>query len=375
MKELMTFKSGKFYFTEQYDHTKLNSLLVRASVLNETIVDLPILPKLSSRLDPEIMYSSISGTAAIEGNPITEKDVKRIAEGQEVEGYTKKAKQEISNLIEAYHFLNSIKPSERPFVLKEDLIRRLHKMITNEVPDEHNIPGQYRDGLVYVGNKAHGGIYRPPKILADIQNLMKEFISWINGEEILRLNPLIRASMAHYYLSIIHPFWDGNGRTARLIEAIILQAANIKYLPKELSNYYYKNVDDYYIVFSKTLRRKKDVTPFVEFFLNAAVASLSKIKEDIVHFIRIFSLRDYYTHLQQAKRITKRQFELLSLLLDYPTATGFNLKELTTQQPLSLLYNRVSVQTARRDLANLSSMNLIVPNEEGRFFLNLRILG
>lgn len=63
------------------------------------------------------------------------------------EGYTKKAKQEISNLIETYSLLDSIKPSNEPFILEESLIRDLHKIITNEIPDEHNIPGQYRNGV------------------------------------------------------------------------------------------------------------------------------------------------------------------------------------------------------------------------------------
>lgn len=234
MRDFMTFKSGKFYFSEKFDHLKINDLLIRAIVLNETIVDLPILPELSSRLEPEIMYSSISGTAAIEGNPITEEDVKKIAEGQDLEEYTKKDKQEIINLIKAYNLLSSIDFTDNPFILTEDLIRELHKIITDQVPDEHNIPGRYRNGIVHIGDKAHGGIYTPPKILEDVKNLMKEFVSWINSDEITKISPFIRAAIAHYHLCIIHPFWDGNGRTARLIEAIILQAANIKYAPKEL---------------------------------------------------------------------------------------------------------------------------------------------
>lgn len=375
MKDIMTFKSGKFHFSEKFDSPQVNDLLIRAIVLNETVVDLPILPKLSSRLEPEIMYSSISGTAAIEGNPITEEDVKRIAEGQNVEEYTKKDKQEIINLIKAYGLLAGIDPSENPYILTEELICELHENITDQVPDEHNIPGQYRNGIVYVGDKAHGGIYTPPKILADIKNLMEEFIAWINSDEIIRINPFIRATIAHYHLSIIHPFWDGNGRTARLLEAIILQAANIKYMPKELSKFYYRNVDDYYIAFSKTIKLKKDITPFVEFFLNAAVSSLTKIKESIVYFIRIFSLRDYYTYQNQQRKITKRQFDLVSLLLDYPETFTFKIKDLSSLPPFSFLYNRVSTQTARRDLAKLSSMGLILINDKGKYYLNLRVLG
>lgn len=375
MKSIMTFKSGKFYFSEKYDSSKINDLLIRAIVLNETIVDLPILPKLSSRLEPDIMYSSISGTAAIEGNPIKEEGVKRIAEGQDLEEYTKKDKQEIINLIKAYGLLSNIEASERPFLLTEELIRDLHETITNKIPDEHNIPGHYRNGIVYVGDKAHGGIYTPPKILEDIKSLMKEFVSWINSGEIININPFIRASIAHYYFCTIHPFWDGNGRTARLLEAIILQAANIKYMPKELSNFYYRNVDDYYIAFSKTIKLKKDITPFVEFFLNAAVESLTNIKKSIVYFIRVFSLRDYYTHLSQHRNITKRQFDLLSLLLDYPSTMAFNIKDLLSTSPFSLLYSKVSTQTARRDLAKLSNLGLIVPDDKGKYHLNFRVLG
>jgi len=375
MKSFMTFKSGNFYFSEKYDSLQINDLLIRATVLNETIVDLPILPELSSRLEPEIMYSSISGTAAIEGNPITKEDVKKIAEGQDIEGYTKKDKQEIINLIKAYSLLSDIDSTKNPYILTEELVCELHKIITDQVPGGHNIPGQYRNGIVYVGDKAHGGIYTPPKILKDIKNLMKEFVLWINSDEIINIDPFIRASIAHYHFCTIHPFWDGNGRTARLLEAIILQAANIKYMPKELSNFYYKNVDDYYIAFSKTIKLKKDITPFVDYYLNAAVTSLTKIKKSIVFFIRIFTLRNYYTSQNQQKNISKRQFDLVLLLLDYPATFTFNIKELSSTPPFSFLYDRVSTQTARRDLAKLSNMGLIILNDKGKYYLNLCVLG
>mgnify|MGYP002399908374 CR=1 FL=1 len=87
------------------------------------------------------------------------------------------------------------------------------------------------------GNTAHGGIYTPPKILEDVRNLMKEFIQWINSDEIVRLSLFVRASLVHYHFCLIHPFWAGNGRTARLIEALMLQSAGIDYdVPRALSS-------------------------------------------------------------------------------------------------------------------------------------------
>lgn len=372
MKEIMTYKSEIFYFSDKYEEEKINNLLIRATILNETILDLPVLPALSSRLEPEIMYSSISGTAAIEGNPIDEAGVKKIAEGKEVDEYTKKDKQEIVNLIQAYGILSGIEKTES-YLLSEDLVRKLHSCITKEVPDENNIPGQYRNGTVYVGDKAHGGVYSPPKTIDDIKFLMKEFIDWINSPEILEINPFIRAALAHYHFCIIHPFWDGNGRTARLIESIILQAANIKYVPKELSNFYYRNIDEYFNAFSKSIKIKREVTPFLEFTLKAAVSSLDKIKKSIVYFIRVSALRDYYAYQRQNKLITDRQFELLSLLLDY--SVSFTIKDLFSMSPFTLLYKRVSTQTARRDLKKLTDLKLLSIDDEGRYFLNLRAFG
>ena len=177
-------------------------------------------------------------------------------------------------------------------------------------------PGTYRNGLVYVGDLAHGGVYKPPKILDDVKNLMKEFNKWINSDEILELDPFIRAALAHYHCSLIHPFWDGNGRTARLIETVILDAANIKYVPKMLANLYYKNVDDYYIAYSKTIALKKnnDVSPFLEFVLKSVVKALKKIKEDITFSIRMLVIHDSFRISLENKNITKRQYQFLLLL-------------------------------------------------------------
>jgi Fic family protein len=202
---------------------------------------------------------------------------------------------------------------------------------------------------------------------------MAEFIAWINSKDILALEPFLRAALAHYYFCLIHPFWDGNGRTARLIEAILLQSSNIKYVPKELSNYYYRNVDDYYISFSKSIKLKKDVTPFLEFMLTASVESLKKIKNSIIYFIRKFSLRDMYAFEKKSKNITKRQFDLLSLLLDNPVE--FILKDLMEKSPYSILYRKVSTQTARRDLKKLVEMKLLNNTENNKFYLNFRALG
>jgi Fic family protein len=99
-------------------------------------------------------------------------------------------------------------------------------------------------------------------------------MDWINSEELLREDAAIRAALAHYYFALIHPFGNGNGRTARAIEALLLKNdAKIKFFVcVMLSNFYYKNIDNYFRAFSLSERNATyDVTPFLEFFLISSI--------------------------------------------------------------------------------------------------------
>lgn len=140
------------------------------------------------------------------------------------------------------------------------------------------MPGQYRNHIVKVGNADHGNVYTPPKCLADIENLMREFLEWINSDSITSLNPILRAGLAHYNMGLIHPFGDGNGRTARLIEALLMKSSGIRYVPIMLSNFYYAHINEYCRAFSLTRKDKEHtVTTFLEFVLKGVIESLYAI--------------------------------------------------------------------------------------------------
>ena len=373
-KKVPTFKSGNFVFSRKYSNRMLQPYRIEAKILYETVKDLPVLPSLASDLEQELIRRSIFGTAAIEGNPLTEERVGQIiGESKDVD-LRGNAEQEINNLKTAYDLFKGIKmgePGKMPR-LSEKVIKEVHKVITRKLKYEYNNPGNYRNHIVKVSNKEHGGIYTPPKCLPDIKKLMKEFIKWINSDELINLDAPIRAALAHYYLGLIHPFGDGNGRTARYIEAAILNQSGIKYVPPMLSNFYYANIDDYFWAFSKTIKNKEnDMTPFLEFVLIGFIESLKEIKERIVYFIRLFALRDLYAFLKKEKHITQRQNDLLSILLD--KIIPFTLKDLYTETPFNFLYREVSERTARRDINVLKNMNLI-NTEDNKYILNLNAL-
>ncbi len=369
--EVMTHSSGKFTFSGTYNQTELNPLWIETKILYQTVRDLPILPALASNLQEELIKKSIFSTAAIEGNPLSEEVVSELV-NKKTSG-KERAEREIYNLKRAYEYLKRLKPAEIRLRMSEKLIKDLHLAITADIDYPDNRPGVYRSHRVQVGDKTHGGTYTPPKIKEDIVMLMPNFVEWMNSEDILALDPFYRASLAHYHLALIHPFGDGNGRTARLLEALILQSAGIKYVPVMLSNFYYQNMDDYYLAFSTTQRNKaKDLTNFLKFSLTGAADSLREIKTRITFHIRIMALRDYIHVERSQKRLTRRQYDLIKMLIDNP-GSRFTLKDLRGKSPYSILYREVTPLTARRDLKRLL-LDRLISFENASYKLNLHAL-
>jgi len=372
--KLLTFKSGKFYFSTKVTSEEINTLLLENKILYQTINDLPILPSIASQIQEDLIMRSIFSTAAIEGNPLSEEKVAAIVNNPNQEESKNIAEREIENLINVYADLKRRKPSTTFFVIDETDVIAIQKAITNGTAHNDNIPGNYRNSAVKVGDKLHGGIYTPPKILKDIRTLMSTFFEWINHENMSIVDPIIRAALSHLHLGLIHPFADGNGRTARLVEALILQTAGIKYVPLMLSNYYYRNVDEYYWAYSKTIKNKEnDVTDFLKFYLIGLKESLNEIKDIITLQIVILTLKEYYLSLYSEKIISQRQFDFL-LVLTKNTRAEFSLKELSVEQPFNLLFRNISPLTVRRDINKLLKLNLIEKVNNSHYTINLKIL-
>jgi Fic family protein len=370
-----TFKSGPFIFSLDYDREKLQRLLAEAQILYKTVADIPVLPDIAARLEEDLIRKSIFGTAAIEGNPLSEEAVKKMLSQEEMKGKIENAEKQIRNLKDAYEIIRKTTPSGKPIPLEEAFIKNLHKIITKDCENPENIPGGYRNRPVKVGDEEHGGVYAPPKAFDDIKNLMVRYIEWINSPDVQKEDPVIRACLAHYHLALIHPFDNGNGRTARAVEAVLIKSGGVKYVPHMLSNYYYKHIDDYFRAFSLAERNEtNDITPFVEFFLKGLVSSLEEIKLIIFAWIREYTLKDYYLFLRRKKDITQRQHDLMSLLLE--TRSGeFTLKDLFEKEKFRIIYRKVSERTARRDLKNLEANKLVLAIKDGVYVLNAQALG
>lgn len=170
-----------------------------------------VLDKLKEQFAVEMTFNS----NAIEGNRLTLKETFLvIEEGITVKGKSLKEHLEAKNHFEAVHFLYGLIENEKKFQMTEQLVRSLQQLIMKE--SDSSVSGSYRTGSVMITGSKH----RPPAA-HDVPILMKNLMSWVKKID-GKIHPVILASKLHHELTHIHPFFDGNGRTARLVMNLYL---------------------------------------------------------------------------------------------------------------------------------------------------------
>ena len=355
------------YFSRKYDEDFIQENFVKAEKSYANIEEQSLFPDVVSQLEEEFRRKSIHGTVAIEGNPLTEYEVGHVLKSKKKTApYL--SEQEVLNVERAFEMLDS--KAGQALISENDIIA-FHYTIMQDI--DNNNAGIYRHKRVKVGDAEHGGIYTPPDRHKDIQLLMKEFIVFINSPEVVELNPIIRGALAHYHLVLIHPFIDGNGRTARIIEALIMKSSSMKYMPELLSYRYNLDVDQYYKTLSITGKNKsRDLTLFLGFVLIEVNESIIYAYKKVTKHIADSILGIFYSNFWKQRTIGQRQYELLQTLLK--TSEEITFKELLTELPYSLIYRDISERTARRDIEKLITLNIITSSEDKKYSLNRDIL-
>ena len=373
IKTVILVNKARFKFSRNFDEDKLNEKLLRIKTLYNAN-QIPIGQKFADTLEEEVIRKSIHGTAGIEGNPLTEDEVGDVLDETDPKKLLDDSEQQIKNLQSAYGIFKEIDLSIiLNLNIDEELITKFHRLITANLNNEDNVPGKYRSSGVIVGDKEHGGVYKPPKIAKDVISLMKFYEEWISSDDLKNIDPIYRSAIAHYHIGKIHPFGDGNGRTARIAESYLLRGAGYKYAPEMLSNYYYRNLDEYFIVFSKTIKNKEqDLTSFIDFMMDGMIWSLENIHEKLMVWVRKLALKNNYLDLWNDGNLTQRLYDLLISILSLDDEKfEFSAKSIFKNAPFESLYRKINVRAVGRDLSKLESMKLIVKSESGLYKLYL----
>lgn len=179
----------------------------------------------------------------IEGNPLSEKQVDEVIESDERKHFLK-PEQEVRNYFLALNFLEEKVEKKEKFSKK--LILDVQKLVEKGASKEKiGLRGPMPSGILFAvyDSKTGNPDYIPPEY-CDIPVLLDELVEYVNTTED---HPLIIAAVVHYQLVTIHPFEDGNGRTARLLSGYILDLNGYGFNGiGSLEEYFAYDIDEYY---------------------------------------------------------------------------------------------------------------------------------
>jgi len=265
-------------FEPNFNYTnKIVKNLIKIGETKTFILNTPLIPKWEVSLRKESILKSAHSSTAIEGNNLSLDQVSELAKGREIMA-SRKDKQEVLNYLNALKKIPKI--AEEPFSLERLL--EIHKTITKNTLEYFENEGNLRFRQVYVVNQRREVVFTPPET-EEVPYLIEEFIDWLNSIDFNEIDAVVVAGIAHYELVRIHPFIDGNGRTARILATYILYKSGFD-LKRffALDDYYDMNRQNYYQALNSVNPETLDLTQWLEYFIEGIEYSLKSVKEKVI---------------------------------------------------------------------------------------------
>lgn len=344
------------------------------------IAQAPLLPSVAKYIHRVYLAKGVIGTTAIEGNTLTMDDALQVIDGKDLALPQSKdyLRLEITNVIDASNdLLNSVVINQKSLDISVKQIKHFNAQILKDIElDKDVFPGEIRTHKVVVGN------YRPPEA-EDCEYLLNKLCDWLKnpdfslgkGEEIA--TGVLRAIVAHLYIAWIHPFGDGNGRTARLLELAILLSAGVPSAAAHLlSNYYNETRELYYRALEKASRDKeKGVFYFIEYALVGLTEQLVSQLEDIQkQQMQIVWINFIHKSFSGKKSVVFDRQKLLILdlaeLREYKPITKGDIRVVSKR--IEQLYREKTDKTIARDLNALKERKLLTEIEKGTYVMNMK---
>lgn len=279
---MRTYEKSHPWLTFQADIRRLDFrtwlLLGEAASKCQHIAGAPLRPETAKRLNSIYLTKGIHGTTSIEGNTLTESEVRKRIDGElDLPPSREYQGREIDNFVAICNDIVNDVVAGREMALTPARIKHFNQRIQEGLPQQEGvIPGEIRTHGVGVGN------YRGAPA-EDCDLLLDKMCVWLNEmvpdseveTELGFTFGMMRAVLAHLYIAWIHPFGDGNGRTARLIEFQLMIQAGIPVPAAHLlSDHYNLTRTMYYIELDKTSRGTYPLEGFIRYALQGFVDEL-----------------------------------------------------------------------------------------------------
>jgi len=302
-------------------------LVAKAGIL--ALTQMPYQRSWADELQKVQLKREVAGTSRIEGAEFTEKELEAAMRETPEELETRSQKQAAA-AVATYRWIAGLE-ADRP--VDEALVCEVHRRLVSGCDDDHCAPGRLRtrDQNVTFGAPRHRGAEGGDECEAAMRGLVGAARGPFREHD-----PLIQALALHYHFAAMHPFLDGNGRTARALEALMLQRTGLRdTLFIAMSNYYYEHKVGYLNALNATRAAGHDLTQFLQFALKGIASQcrrlFGEIRQQVAKALYRNTVTDLFGRLKSPRKrvVSGRHAQLLYLLLDEEEITLAALTERT----------------------------------------------
>jgi Fic family protein len=355
-----------------YDIVQVAPALASAKAAVIALTTIPYQRSWAEKLQVIQLKREVAGTSRIEGAEFTEKELDAAMKESPDQLLTRSQRQAAA-AVATYRWIAEL-PNDRP--IDASLISEVHRRIVTGADDDHCQPGRIRtrDENVIFGSPRHRGADGGTDCEKAFQGLCAAA-----QKEFKRHDPLIQALSLHYHFAAMHPFLDGNGRTARALEALMLQRTGLRdRLFIAMSNYYYEEKAGYLAALAEVRTRNHDLTPLLQFGLKGIELQCQRLLVEIQMHVRKALFRnlmfDLFKRLRSPRKrvMADRHIEILKILLEVDAMMLEEILEKTSH-----FYNTLSNphKATIRDLNYLIGLKAIAFEKlpDKRFRLHARL--
>jgi Fic family protein len=343
-------------------------ILGQCDSLIKSVLNTPIDPIYYQEIKAVALIKGIQATTAIEGNTLSEDEIKRAIKGEKLPQSKEYQEIEVTNILRAFNDLvKSVVSGDRDKLITPDLLLDFHRMVGAGLGAHFEaVPGQFRTG----SNNVVVGKYRGAEGV-DVEPLIQSFCDFLREQFRFEsgghtfMDVIIEAIVAHVYIELIHPFGDGNGRTGRLIEFYILLRGGLPDITLHiLSNHYNLTRPDYYRQLQRT-SETKDLTGFITYAIvglrDGLVEVLKKIQLSQTQITWIKYIYDVFDHMALGKEDTFKRKRTLAL--EMPLYRQVSLNEIPDLSiKLAKIYGQASTKTIYRDAEEMVGVGIFIKN-------------
>lgn len=334
--------------------SKIVSVLTSIAESRAIIERAKILPKNEVRLRRQALVRMTHSSTEIEGNGLNAMQVEALVANQKVDAPARDI-YEVENYLNALKYIETVVQDKKP--ITEKVLLKIHQLVTNKtLPKEQS--GHYRQIPIYVVQRQIGmpnkTMYTGPSALV-VPELCKDLIDWLSESEKQEVNPVLVAGIIHQEIAAIHPFVDGNGRTARAMATLVLYSRGYDFRRLfALEDYYNQERAKYYAAINvgeNYDQRKVDFTPWLDYFVQGFKEEIDSVRNQIT----TLSVHKINSTIESKIFLEKDQL----LIIDFIDQLG----RITVNDATDIL--SCPKRTAQSKLAKLKSLGIIRQTGKG----------